>query len=269
MRAARWPAQVLGALLGLLLLAVACGEDDDQSNALEGNLTVFAAASLTDAFSEIGEAFEADHASASVEFNFASSSALRTQIEEGAPADVFASADLDQMQLATDAGLIKGEAQLFTRNRPVIVVPADNPASVATHEDLATKGLRLVLAGEDVPIGRYAREIIANVDAASPGYRDAVLGNVVSNEANTRALLAKVELGEADAGVVYATDAAASGDAVATVAIPPEFNALAEYPIAVLSDSHEPALAAVFVSFILSAEGQAVLAAHGFEPAVD
>jgi molybdate transport system substrate-binding protein len=274
MRLAKWPSiLLLGVLLAFLAVAVACGDDDDDDDgageSLAGNLTVFAAASLTGAFTEIGEALEADNPDLSIEFNFASSSALRTQIEEGAPADVFASADLAQMEQAIEGDLVEGEGTLFVRNLPVIVVPTDDPAGIESYEDLATPGIRLVLAAEDVPIGRYARQIFANVEAASPGYEAAVMANVVSNEANVRAVLTKIELGEGDAGIVYVTDARVSGDAVESIEIPEEYNVIAEYPIAVLTEAADPALAQTFIEYVLSRDGQAVLQSYGFEPAAE
>jgi molybdate transport system substrate-binding protein len=241
---------------------LACGDDDDSSD----SLTVFAAASLTDAFTDIGEELEDD--GVSVEFNFASSSALRTQIDEGAPADVFASADIAQMDLARENGSVESDGSVFARNVPVIVVPDDNPAGIEDASDLGGEDIKLVLAAEDVPIGRYARVIIANM-AASQDYGqqfdDAVLDNVVSNEADVRAVLAKVELGEADAGIVYLTDAMIS-DEVLTIALPEEHNVIAEYPIAVVADSDNEEVAERFIEFVLSDEGQAILRDHGFKP---
>jgi molybdate transport system substrate-binding protein len=250
------------ALLVATALLFACGDDDGR----DSDLTVFAAASLTDAFTEIGERLGDEELS--VEINFASSSALRTQIDEGAPADVFASADLAQMDLARENGSVVGEPQIFVRNVPVIVVPSDNPAGIEDFADLAVSDVKLVLAAEDVPIGRYAREIIANAandPAFGEEYAAAVLDNVVSNEANVRAVLAKVELGEADAGIVYVTDAMASDD-VLTIDLPEEINVIAEYPIAVVADSDNEEVAERFIDFILSDEGQAILRDHGFRP---
>ncbi len=257
----------------LLSLVVACDGPtpaDSEDGGVSGTLSVFAAASLTDVFGEIGEAFESEHPDVDIEFNFAGSSALATQIEEGAPADVFASANLEQMQRLVDGDLIAGEGQVFVRNLPVIVVPADNPAEVATPADLAKSGLRLVLALEDVPIGRYAREVIANL-AADPGYgaefEAAALGNLVSSEEDVRAVLAKVELGEADAGVVYRTDAAVGGDRVQVIEIPSEANIVAEYPIAQTAEARNPGAAQAFIDFVLGEAGQSALIAAGFEAA--
>ena len=256
-------------LVGALLVA-ACGGDGEASDdgALTGTVTVFAAASLTDAFRVLGDAFEAEHAGVSVAFNFGGSSALATQIEEGAPADVIASANDTQLERLSDADLIAGTPQLFALNALVIVVPADNPAGLGTPADLAQPGLRLVLALEDVPAGRYARAVIANL-ASDPSYgpvfEAAALANVVSGEADVRAVLAKVELGEADAGVVYRTDAAVAGDAVAVIEFPSQHNVVAAYPIAVTSEARNRQAAEAFVAFTLGEAGQRIFAAAGFD----
>ena len=260
-------------LLGFL---AACGDDDDgedttedsQPGSLEGDLTVFAAASLTDAFNEIGGILEQEHEDLGVEFNFASSNALLSQIQEGAPADVYASAATAPMDTATDEGLVE-DSEIFARNVPVVVVPADNPAGIEEVGDLANDGVSLVLAAEDVPIGTYSREVIANLAADEeygPEFEQAVLDNVVSNEADVRAVLTKVELGEADAGIVYVTDALISGDAVMTIEIPEEFNVIADYPVAAILESDDEEVAQAFIDFLLSEEGQAILSEYGFRP---
>lgn len=289
------------ALLPLVLLlaammavtAIACGGDDDDPTPttapatattaseattapspvpeveLEGDLTVFAASSLTDAFTEIGEAFEAEHDGVSVDFNFAASSALSTQINEGSPADVFASADGAQMKVVVDAGNA-GESTIFATNLPVVVIPAGSTV-VSSFEGLAESGYSLVLAGEEVPVGRYARQIFTNASAATGGisadFSDKVLANLKSNEANVRAVLTKIELGEADAGIVYGTDAAVAGDSVEIIDIPTEYNVIAQYPIASVNESSNPDAAEAFVEFVLSDAGQAILASYGFGPA--
>ncbi len=237
---------------------------------LTGKITVFAASSLTDVYKTIGKSFQDKNPGVTVEFNFASSSALETQIEQAAPADVFASADLANMQKAQDKSLIEGTPVNFARNVPVIVVPAGNKAAIAAPKDLAKAGVKLVLAGPDVPIGNYARQIIDKL-AADPAigaaFKDATLKNLVSNEANVRAVLTKIELGEADAGIVYKTDALVSGPKVTTVAIPDATNVIAVYPIAVVKGSKNAAVAAAFVAYVKSADGQAALKAAGFDPA--
>jgi molybdate transport system substrate-binding protein len=225
-------------------------------------LVVFAAASLTGAFEEIGTDFEAQHEGASVDvvFNFGPSDGLATQIQEGAPADVFASASGRWMDaVAEDPGV--SERTDFVRNRLVVLVPADNPAGIEGIEDLAREGVKLVLAAEDVPAGTYAREALGNA-----GVLDAAMANLVSNEEDVKAVVQKVLLGEADAGIVYVTDVT---DAVAAdvraIDIPDEVNVIATYPIAVVVGSDQADLAGRFVAHVL-ADGQATLETAGFLP---
>lgn len=238
--------------------------------AVTGKVTVYAASSLTDAFRAIAASFQQAHPGTTVEFNFGASSALAAQLEQAAPADVFASADAATMQRAVDRALIDGSPVTFARNLPVVVVPADNRAGIATPKDLAKAGVKIVLAGPEVPIGNYARQIIDRL-AADPAYgaafREATLKNIVSNEANVRAILTKVELGEADAGVVYRTDALASGARVRTVAVPDSTNVIASYPIAVVRAAKNRAAAAAFIAFVRGVEGQRILKAAGFDAA--
>ena len=188
--------------------------------ATSDDLTVYAAASLTDAFEELGAAYT-EETGATVVFSFDASSALRAQITEGAPADVFASADLVNAQALVDEGMTDGDLAVFTRNALTIVTPADAD-DVGEWTDLATPGLRIIAAGEDVPITGYADELVANLEAqpdAPAGFADAYAANVVSREDNVRAVLTKIELGEGDAAIVYETDATSS-DAVTAVAVP-------------------------------------------------
>jgi molybdate transport system substrate-binding protein len=259
------------ALVALLACTLGLGCRETPPAALAPTrLTVFAASSLTESFKAIGAAFERAHPGVRVEFNFASSSALATQIAEAAPADVFASADNANMEKVASRSLIAGQAVAFARNTPVIVVPADNRAKIEAARNLARPGVKVVLAAADVPIGSYARQVLDRL-AADPAYgasfRDAALRNVVSNEANVRAVLTKVELGEADAGIVYRTDAAVSGSKVRTVALPESANVIAVYPIAVLQAARQPEAARAFVAFVHSAEGQQALRSAGFDPA--
>ena len=233
---------------------------------LEGGITVFAASSLTDAFNELAKAFHAANPKATATFNFASSSALAVQINQGAPADVFASADTVQMKVVTDAGNVS-ESQLFARNLPVVVVPK-SAAVVASFQDLAKPGLKLVLASKDVPIGNYARTVFTNASAATGGisadFSARVLANLKSEETNVRAVLAKIQVGEADAGIVYATDAVVAGSDVRTLPIPTQYNVVATYPIAVVKSTKQQAVARAFVAFVLSVAGQAILQKYGF-----
>jgi molybdate transport system substrate-binding protein len=230
-------------------------------------LNVFAAASLTDAFTEIGKNFEAAHPGVTVIFNFGGSQALRTQIEEGAPADVFASASGKEMD-TTVAGkfVADGTPKVFLKNKLVLILPADNPAGVAKLEDLAKPGLKLVLAAEEVPVGNYARQSLDLMNGSfGTDFKDKVLANVVSNEDNVKQVVSKVQLGEADAGIVYTSDAVAAPQ-LKTVEIPTELNVIARYPIAPLVKSANVDLATSFVEYVLAADGQAVLAKWGFAP---
>ena len=245
---------LLGLCFGALL---ACGDGTADDGGLEDEVVVFAASSLTDAFEALSEAFEALHPATEVRLSFASSAALAVQIDEGAPADVFASADLVQMAALAGKGRTPPGTN-FATNLPVVVVPREG-ARVASFEGLAEPGLRLVLAGRDVPIGRYAREILASAGAE---FAARVLANLKSEESNVRAVLTKVELGEADAGFVYTTDAAAG--TVTSIAVPAAFQRLAIYPIAAVSEAKHPRAAAAWVAFVLSGEGQAILREAGF-----
>jgi molybdate transport system substrate-binding protein len=251
-------------LLGMALTAIVAGWP---AGALAADLTVFAAASLTNAFQEIGPAFERAHPATRARFNFAASSLLRTQIEQGAACDVFASADREQMEPLARARRV-GAVTLFAQNRLVVVMPAANPGRIQRLQDLARTGLRLVITAEQVPIGRYTRQALGKMDgpqAMGQGFRSRVLANVVSQEANARALLTKVTLGEADAAIVYASDAVAAGGKVSRLAIPARYNEIADYPAAPVVGSRLPKEAAEFVRFLRSRAAQQILQRHGFE----
>ncbi len=230
-------------------------------------MTIFAAASLTDAFREIGASFETTHSGLTIIFNFAGSQALRTQIEEGAQADIFASANAKEMETLVSAGFVDGATpKIFLTNQLVLILPAENPARIQGLEDLSEPNLKLVLAAEDVPVGNYSRQALELMNSVyGADFKDRVLANVVSNEDNVRQVLAKVQLGEADAGIVYKSDATSAPD-LKRIEIPAELNVLAAYPIAPLSESPNLALATEFIEYVLSAEGQAVLHKWGFLP---
>lgn len=228
-------------------------------------LTVFAAASLTDAFTEIGENFQTANPGVTVTFSFAGSQTLRTQIEEGAPVDVFASANTKEMEaLVTDDFVAGDAAQLFLTNKLVVILPENNPVGIETLEDLAKPGIKLVLAAKEVPVGKYSRESLALMDASfGNGFLNKVLANVVSNEDNVKQVSAKVQLGEADAGIVYMSDAVAAPE-LKSIGIPAELNVIAKYPIAPLVKSENAGLARAFIDYVLSDEGQAILIKWGF-----
>ena len=232
-------------------------------------LTVFAAATLTDAFGELGRAFEAAHPGVTVKFNFAGSQTLQGQIALGAPADIFASANATYMDAAAIGGFVdKAASQEFLTNSLVVILPASNPAKVRALKDLSKPGLKVVLADAAAPAGTYARQILDNMSvgaAFGADFGTRVLANVVSNETDVRQVLAKVQLGEADAGIVYASDAMAA-PGLKTLEIPANVNVVAKYPIAPLLRSANADLAGEFVAYVLSSEGQATLRKWGFTP---
>jgi molybdate transport system substrate-binding protein len=235
------------------------------------DLTVFAAASLKDAFSEAADVLGKRNPPIAVRYSFAGSQQLVLQLEQGAAADVVASADQRWMQVAQDGGLVAGTPVIFARNRLLVITPASNPGRIDRLEDLGKRGLKLVLGAEAVPVGKYSREALDRLRGA-PGfgtdYSKRVLRNLVSEEENVKAVVSKVQLGEADAGIVYVSDVTPPvRKAVRTIEIPDPYNVVAAYPIAVLRQSQQPAAARAFVEYITSAEGQAVLARHGLLPA--
>jgi molybdate transport system substrate-binding protein len=232
-------------------------------------LNIFAAASLTDAFKEIGMKFEAANPGTKLIFNFAGSQQLSQQIGQGAPADVFASANNRQMDVMIQSGqVISGTQRTFVRNRLVVIYPKDNPARLTTLKDLAKPGIKLVLAAKDVPVGGYALDFLARASKL-PDYTEAysptVLANVRSYEENVKAVLSKVALGEADAGIVYTSDIALdSADKIGRLDIPDNLNTIAAYPIAPIKDSQHADLAKKFVEYVLSPAAQQILVKYGF-----
>ena len=220
-------------------------------------LTVFAASSLTEAFTELAAAFEAEYPDTDVVLSFAGSSTLATQLEQGAPADLFASADLANLVRVVP----ESDAVPFATNRMVVITPQESP--VETLEDLAIQNYLLVLAGESVPAGRYANEVLENLNEVyGADYAEGVRSHLASLETNVRQVAAKVALGEADAALVYVTDAKAL-EGVRVLEIPAPYNITALYPLAVVPESKHEKLAKTFVDFVLG-EGQAVLRDHGF-----
>jgi molybdate transport system substrate-binding protein len=234
-------------------------------------LNVFAAASLSEAFTALGAEFERSHPGVSVGFNFAGSQQLVFQMEQGANADVFASADQRWMEYAREHDLVAEASSAFARNRLVVIVPRTNPARIGRLEDLARRGVKLVLAADAVPAGKYSREMLRNLRAAPgfpPEYDKRVLANVVSEEDNVKAVVAKVQLGEADAGVAYRSDVtAAVARHIRVFEIADPYNVLASYPIAVTRSTADPENARAFLELVESPLGQRVLAQYGFLPA--
>jgi molybdate transport system substrate-binding protein len=259
--------RALGALLAFTLAAPSAAGLPAGAATTGPTITVFAAASLHEAFTAAAPAFTAK-SGVNVVFDFGGSDTLETQIAAGAPADVFASANQAQMKKAADASLLAGDPQVFARNRLVIIVPKGNPAKVASAQDLGRKGVKVVLADPTVPVGNYARVAFANL-AKLPEYGAdfpaSVTANVVSEELDVKAVATKVSLGEADAGVVYATDVTpALAGSVQVIAFPPDSAPEAVYPIAVVRATKNADAARAFVSFVLSPDGQGYLKQRGF-----
>jgi molybdate transport system substrate-binding protein len=219
-----------------------------------GTLTIFAAASLTETFTELGRRFEADHPGATVRFNFGPSSGLAEQIVDGAPADLFASASPTNMATVVDAGEAS-DPRTFGTNSLQIAVPPDNPAQIDSLEDLARSSVKVALCQPQVPCGRVAAKVFDNAGLAV---------RPVTEAQDVKAVLTLVEIAEVDAGLVYVTDVRAAGDEVRAVAIPAAVNASTKYPIAVTAGSANAVTARAFVDFVLSPAGQSVLAAAGF-----
>jgi molybdate transport system substrate-binding protein len=255
-------------LAGMLVFAAACGGDDKSDTAgsgttettaatVDGSITVFAAASLTDAFGDIKAAFEKENPGATVTFNFAGSSKLKDQILAGAPADVFASASPSNMTPVVEGGNAE-DSQVFVTNKLEIAVPKGNPGDVAGLDAFGMEALRTGLCAEEVPCGEFGREALKNAG---------VTPREDTDEADVRALLTKVQTGDLEAGLVYTTDVLAGGDDVEGVEVPEDQNVVAKYPIAALTGSKEPDTAAAFVAFVLSPDGQKLLEKRGFTPA--
>jgi molybdate transport system substrate-binding protein len=251
----RWRAVAAVALVAGL--CTSCGNSAPASSSpsvLSGTLTVFAASSLTAAYTAIGKDFERAHPGSMVKLSFGGSSTLVTQIQQGAIGDIFASADQPNMQKAVDAGLVAGSPSIFAHNRLEIVVAAGNPKHIAGLSDLSRSGLVVVLCAPAVPCGRYAMQALQKAGTTV---------QPASQETDVKAVVSKVALGEADAGIVYVTDVKAAGAGVQGVEIPLGLNVVADYPVAILKDSQNAPLAKAFVSYLLGA-GQPTLARYGF-----
>jgi molybdate transport system substrate-binding protein len=258
----------IAVILLALAIAAACTPVSTGATPVPTALTVYAAASLKGALEEIAPAYARAVPGVTLTVSTAASSALRTQIEQGAPADVFLSADTAQPAAVVDAGLAAGDARAFAGNRLAIIVPTDDPAGIDTPADLTRPGVKIVAAGEAVPITRYADELVANLaalDGYPVGFLAAYRANVVSREDDVKAVVAKIELAEGDAAIVYETDALAS-DRVATIDVPPEAAVAASYAGVAIKAAAHPAEAAAFLDWLIGSAGQAILGSHGFSP---
>ena len=243
------------AAVALLLLAAGCSSEPDRTP-----LVVFAASSLTEAFGELERAFERAHPGVDVEPTFAGSQVLRLQIEHGAPADVFASADPAHVDALAEAGLLDAP-QTFASNELALIVP--RASTIERFEDLG-RARRIVVGAPSVPVGHYTRALLERAMAThGESFVSAVRASIVSEETNVRLVRAKVELGEADAAFVYRTDVT-NAQGIRSIPIPPELRASADYPIAVAARSDHRTEASAFVAFVGSSEGRAILERHGF-----
>lgn len=256
----------------ICMLLAACGASSTPGSTPTAastpiTLNVFAAASLTESFNEIAGAYHQAHPNVTIKPNYNGSQILEQQIANGAPADVFASADTTNMTKASDAGLVS-TSQVFVKNRLVVIIPSSNPGNISTLKDLAKKGVKIDLGATTVPAGKYALQVLDNLSKSTDygaTYDSSVLANVVSREDNVKAVVQKVQLGEADAGFVYRTDVtAAVASKVTVIDIPDQYNVIAEYPIAAVKASTHASDAQAFISFVLSPAGQAILTKYHF-----
>jgi len=256
--------------LSLALVLAGASVSIAEPAAGRSTLQVFAAASLSDAFTEIGRQVEQRRPGLTVRFNFAGSQQLATQIEQGAAADVFASADERWMAYAMERGLLSGAPAVFARNRLVVIVPKTNPARIQRLQDLARGGVKLVLGADAVPVGRFSRIVLRNLsrDPAFGGdFATRTLRNVVSEEENVKSVVGKVQLGEADAGIAYRSDVTPTvARTIRVFEIPDSANVLASYPMALVKGAREPEAARAFLELVLSREGQAILERRGLIP---
>lgn len=258
-------------LLSIAAIAIIFTANTGLVVAEEKELVVLAAASLTDAFKTIGKQFEEENG-AKVTFNFGASNQLRLQVEQGVAADVFASANMKEMDTLIKEGLVRQEnSHVFARNRLVVVVPKQNPGKIESLRDLAKPGLKVVLAHENVPVGKYS---LAMLDKASrdakygDGFKEKVLASLVSKEDSVRAVVSKVQLGNADAGIAYVSDITEKASKeVSSVEVPDDVNLIATYPVALIEKSKQADLAAKFVALVLSERGQRALTDQHFLPA--
>jgi molybdate transport system substrate-binding protein len=249
------------ALLAAAVLLAACGSGGGSASTsplatpLSGTVSVFAAASLTDAFNAVGTSFQRANSGVTMKFNFAGTPTLVTQIEQGAPADVFASADTTNMDKLKADGFTTGTSQVFARNQLEIVVAPGNPKGITTLADLAKSGVIYITEAPSVPAGKYALQALKMAG---------VTVTPKSLETDVKSVVSKIELGEADAGIVYSTDVTAAGTKVAGVPIPDADNVIAQYPIAAVKATTNAAAANAFIAYVLSPAGQAKLQSFGF-----
>jgi molybdate transport system substrate-binding protein len=257
--------KIIVSMLAAFLLITSAGLAEEPKE-----LVAFTAASLTGAFGEIGQLYK-NETNVSVAFNFDGSQALRTQLENGAYADIFASANNKQMNAVKNDGLMNNDSiVIFTKNKLSLIVPKGNPAKIGSLADLSKPGLKIVIGTKDVPVGDYAMQIInklGNDSSFGPEYKQKVLANIISQETNVNYVVTKVALGEADVGFAYISDVTKDlSSKVDKVAIPDEYNAIAEYPMGMLKGSKYPAESQRFIELATSEKGKAILEKYGFMP---
>jgi molybdate transport system substrate-binding protein len=255
----------VAAILAVLTIVSLAGGNDGSEE-----LVIFCAASLTGAFGEMGQIYE-DENGVDVILNFDGTQAIRTQVEQGASADVFVSANKKHMDSLMAEGFMDNDSvSIFTENKMVVIVPEENPADIQTLSDLAEPGVMIVMGIREAPFGSYALQVLdnlANDSAYGPEYRDAVMNNVISQETSVSHLVSKIALGEADAGFAYQSDISPElSEQVSKVEIPDQYNVVAEYPLGRLKESENPYEAASFIEFVISPEGRAILEKYGFQP---
>lgn len=262
--------------IAILVLIAAAGYTAAQPAAEpasdQSELIVFTAASLTGAMTDIAKAYEAVHPDTKIVLNFDGSQALRTQIEQGAHADLFLSANTRHMTaLQGECLMVNDSVRVFAKNRLALLVPRENRANITSLSDLARPGIRLVIGTKEVPFGDYTRQLLgkmADDTAYGPVYRDAVMKNVISEEPAVTSLVAKLRIGEADAGIAYASDVSKEDKTlITTLPIPDQYNVIAVYPLGIIQESMVKDRSAMFVQFITSPEGDAFLTQYGFTPA--
>ncbi len=249
-------------------LCTACGgASSTNTSSPPVSLKVFAASSLTESFHAMAQEYQKTHPAVTITFNFAGSQVLEQQLANGAPADIFASADLANMQKVQQSGLVDS-SQIFAKNKLVVIIPANNPAGITSLQDLAKHGVKIDLEAATVPAGKYTLQVLdkmTHVSTYGSSYKRAVLANVVSQEDNVKAVVQKVQLGEVDAGFVYLTDITAPlAGKVGSIEIPDAINVIAQYPIAVMKHAISASEAQLFLQYVLSSAGQAILDRYHF-----
>jgi molybdate transport system substrate-binding protein len=262
---------IFAVLLVASLLAAGCTNSVASTSPPQTTLTVFTAASLTGAFTDIAKAYETQHTGVKVDLVFDGTQALRTQVEQGASPDVFVSANAKHMEALKAEGFMDNQTVVyFLENGMAVIVPADNPANITSLSDLAGPGVKLVIGTKDVPFGSYTRQVLDKM-AADPrygqDYKDGVMANVISEETAVSSVLPKLTLGEADAAFVYKSDVQPGDrDKVLRIEIPAEYNVVAQYPLGILAESSQKDAAAEFIGFVTGPESGVILEEYGFDP---